>query len=127
MADDGGLISNNITSMLYLIFKRINPATSISVSNPKNENEKVTLAKLGRNVKYFLDNMSSNYTIFIDKGDFHEDYDCHLFRDLLSPTNSNFNCFIEITKDDWYTGSEILASDIIRNTTDNYNNMIALK
>ena len=32
--------------------------------------------------------MSSKYTITIDRGGLHEDYVCHLFRDILLETNS---------------------------------------
>ena len=46
--------------MLYFIFKRINPDTRIGVSNLKDEIEKSTLAKIGNNLKYLLDDMSSN-------------------------------------------------------------------
>ena len=45
--------------------------------------------------------MSSNYTIMIDKGERREGYVCNLFRNLLAGKNSNFNNFIEKTKDDW--------------------------
>ena len=60
--------------MLYLIFKRINLATRIGVSNLKYEIEKKNLAKFGNNVKNLIDDMSSNYSIIIDKGEHHEDY-----------------------------------------------------
>ena len=59
-ADYGGIISNYGPTMLYLIFKRINPVTRIGVSNLKEEIQKANLAKFGNNVKYLLDDMSSN-------------------------------------------------------------------
>ena len=49
------------------------PSTSISVSIIKDEIEKATLAKFGNNIKYILDEMSSNYTIIIYKS----------FRDMI--------------------------------------------
>ena len=70
--------------MLYLILKSINPVTSIVVSELKDEIEKATLAKFLNNVKYLLDDMSSNYSIIIDKGEFREDYVIHILRALLS-------------------------------------------
>ena len=50
--------------------------------------------------------MSSNYSIVFDRREHHEDYVCHIFRDLLSGPNSTFNSFIERTKDDWDTVTE---------------------
>ena len=49
---------NDVTTMLYLLFKIINPYTRIGVSNLKDETEKATLAKFGNNVKDLLDDMS---------------------------------------------------------------------
>ena len=53
--------------MLYLLFKIINPNTSIGVSNIKYKIDKSTLAKFGNNVKDLIDDMSSNYSMIIDK------------------------------------------------------------
>ena len=47
--------------MLYLLFKIINQATRIVVSNIKCEIEKANLAKFVNNVKDHLNNMSANY------------------------------------------------------------------
>ena len=77
--------------MFYLIFKIINPATRIGVSNLKDEIEKSTLAKFGNNLKDLLDDISSNYSIIIDKETFREDYVRHIFRDILSGPNSTVN------------------------------------
>ena len=63
-----GIKSNDGTTMLYRIFKSINPATRIVVSNLKDEIEKAILAKILNNVKDLLDEMFSNYSIIIDKG-----------------------------------------------------------
>ena len=60
--------------MIYLIFKSINPATRISISNIKDEIEKQTIAKFGNNVIDILDDMSSNYSIILDQGELHEYY-----------------------------------------------------
>ena len=64
---------------------------------------KQSRARFVKNGKDLLDIMSSNDSIRIDKGERHEDYDRHIFRALLSGTNSTFNIFIESTTDDWYT------------------------
>ena len=95
--------------MLYPIFKNINPATRIGVSNLKYEIEKSTLAKFGNNAKELLDDMSSNYSIFIDKGEHHEYYVRKISEDILSGSNSNFHYFIEMNKYDWYTGTSLLS------------------
>ena len=50
----GVLIRNDGLTMINLIFKSINPAIMISVSNLKYEIEKSSLAKFGNNVKPFL-------------------------------------------------------------------------
>ena len=52
-ADTGGLISNDGHTMLYVLFKTINPATRIDVGN---------------NVKYLFDYMSSNNSIIVNRG-----------------------------------------------------------
>ena len=80
----GGILRNDGTTMLYPIFKNINPATRIGVSNLKYEIEKSTLAKFGNNAKELLDDMSSNYSIFIDKGEHHEYYVRKISVDILS-------------------------------------------
>ena len=77
--------------MIYLLFKGINSDTRIGASNLKYDIEKVSLAKFGNNVKDFLDDMSSNDSIIIDKGEHCEDYFRHIFRDILLGPNSNFN------------------------------------
>ena len=69
--------------------------------------------------------MSSNYSIVVDTGERHEDYVRHIFRALLSETNSTFNSFIERTKDYWDTVTEDPARELIHNATDNYNNMVS--
>ena len=88
--------------MIYLIFKSIKQAPIIVVYNLKYLIEKSTLTKFGNNIKDLLDDMSSNYSIIIDKREFHADYVRHIFRALLSVPNSTFNSFIERNKYDWY-------------------------
>ena len=46
--------------MINVLLKSVNPSTSIGVSNRMYKIEKSTLAKFGNNVKYLLDEMSSN-------------------------------------------------------------------
>ena len=53
--DDGGLMGNKEPTMIYIIFKSINPATSIGVSKLKDKSEKSTLSKFGNSVTYLLD------------------------------------------------------------------------
>ena len=93
--------------MIYLLFKSINLDKRIGVSNLKDEIDKVTLAKLGENIKDLLDDMSSNYSINIDTGERHEDYVRHIFRDLLTGTDATFDYFIERTKEYWETVREV--------------------
>ena len=93
-------------------------ATSIGVSNLKDEIDKANLAKFGNNVKEFLDTICSNDSIVIDKGKKQKDYVRHIFRYLLSGTNKNFNSFIESTKDDWETEIEVPAEERIHNDTE---------
>ena len=81
--DSGVLIRNYGTIFIYLILKIINPATSIGVSNRKGKIEKSTLSKFGNNIKDLLCDMSSNYSIIIDKGECYYDYLRHIFRDIL--------------------------------------------
>ena len=71
---DGGLISNYEINMLYLILKIIKPNTRIAVSNLKYEIDKSILAKFLNIVKDILDDMSSSYSIIIDKGECNDDY-----------------------------------------------------
>ena len=102
--DTGGLIRNDITTIIYLLFKTIKPSTRIGVYNLKYEIEKSTLANFGNNVKELPDEMSSNYSIIIDKGEPQKDCVRHIFRDISSGPNSTFNHLIESTKDYWDTG-----------------------
>ena len=78
----GGLIRSDGPTMLYIIFKTIKPATSVSVYDLKYEIYKATIANFGNNVKYLLSDMYSNYSIIIDKVKRHEDCVRHLFRDI---------------------------------------------
>ena len=71
--------------------------------------------------------MSSNYSIIIDKLECHADYGRHIFRDILSRPNSTFNCFMKRTKDDWDTGRQFPAGEIINNSTKMCNNMVSAK
>ena len=89
--------------MIYLLFKSINRAKSIGVYNLKVDIEKSTIDKFGNIVTDLLDYMPSNYSIFIDKVEHHEDYVCHIFRALFSGLKSTFNSFIERAKYYWYT------------------------
>ena len=66
--DAGGLIRNGGPIMIYLLFKSINPSTSIGLSNLKYEIDNTILAKFDNSTKYLLDGISSNYNIIIDKG-----------------------------------------------------------
>ena len=71
--------------------------------------------------------MYPNYSIILDKGELYDDYVRHIYRALLSGPNSTFNCFIGSSKDDWDIGTEVLGGELIHNTTENYNNMVAAK
>ena len=58
----------------------------------------------------------------------HNDYYVlHIFRDTFSGQNSTFNHFIERTKDDRDTCTEVPSLEIIQNATDNYKNLVASK
>ena len=115
--DDWDLKSNNVTTILYLIFKSINPDKRIVVSNLKYEIERTALAKFVNNVKSLLDDMCSNYSIIIDKERNSKNYVRHIFRGLYLGPNSNFNNFIESSKNDWYTGTEFIYGYLIHNAT----------
>ena len=73
--------------MIYLILKSIKQAPIIVVYNLKYLIEKSTLTKFGNNVKDLFDDMYSNYSIIIYKGERYEDYVHHIFRDLLLGPN----------------------------------------
>ena len=113
--------------MVDLLLKSINPYARICVSNLKDEIQKVTLAKIGNNVKDLLDDMSSNYSIIIDKRECHEDFVRQIFRALFTGPNSTFNRFIQRTKDDWYMGEEVPEGELSHNATQKYNDMVAGK
>ena len=85
---------NYVSTMIYLISKIVNPDKRIGVSNLKDKVDRATLAKFVNNVKDLLDDMYLNYSTIVDKGEFHEDYVRHIFRDLFSGLNSTFNFFI---------------------------------
>ena len=86
----------------------------IGFSSLKYEMWKSTLSKFGTNIKYLLGGISSNYSIIIYKGERCEDYIIHIFRGLLSGTNSTFNIFIESTKHDWVTGTKVPSGKLIK-------------
>ena len=62
---NGGIIRNDEPNMIDFIFKRINPDTSISTSNMRDEILKATISKIGNNIKYLIDDVYFNYTIII--------------------------------------------------------------
>ena len=72
--DAGGIIRIDGPTMVYLIFKIINPSTRMGVSNLKYEIGKATLAKFGNIINYLLDDMDSNDSIITEKGECHDDY-----------------------------------------------------
>ena len=59
--------------MIYILFETINPVTRIEMFNLKYDIYKTTLSKFVYSVKDILYDMSSNYTIIVDKGRWHED------------------------------------------------------
>ena len=65
--DDGGIISKYKYEpiMFYILFKSINLATGIGLSNLKDKIVKETQANFFQNEKVLLGDMSSNYTIII--------------------------------------------------------------
>ena len=83
--------------------KIINLDTRIYVSKLKHEIEKATLAKFVNNVKDLLDDIFSNYSIIMDKGECHEDYVRQIFRAILLGKNVTLNRLIEMTNVDWDT------------------------
>ena len=81
--------------MTDLLLKSINPDTRIGVSNRKYGADKATLAKFGKNVKYYLDDISSNYFIIIDNEERQNYYIRHIFRAVFSGQNSTFNILLK--------------------------------
>ena len=126
-ADAGVLIRNYGPTMLYLLLKTSNLDTRIGVSNLKYETNKEIQDKFSNNIKDLLDDISSNYSIIIDKGEHHKDYVWHILRDILSGKISTPNYFIEMTKDDWDTGTELTAGELINDATEKYNNTVSAK
>ena len=76
--------------------------------------------------KDLLDDISSNYSIIIDKGELHKYYVGHIFRAILSRPNSNFGSFF-IEQGLLKHRIEFLAGNLIKDTTEQYNSMISLK
>ena len=68
----GGIIWTGGTTVIYLLFNIINTSTCIGISNLKDNIQKSILSKFRNNIKDILDNMSSNYTIIINKGGRHD-------------------------------------------------------
>ena len=68
------LISNYGPTMIYILFKSINPNTRIGISTLKYEIKKANLSKFVNNLKDLLDEISSNYTIIIYHRELHEDF-----------------------------------------------------
>ena len=60
-------------------------------------------------MKDVLDDLSSNCSITIDKVEQHKDYVCHIFRGTFSVPKPTIKYFIEVTKDDWDTETEVSA------------------
>ena len=67
------LFGTDGTTMIFLIFKFTNITKKMVVSNLKYETDRETISKFLNKVKDLLDDISSNYTIIIDKGVCHED------------------------------------------------------
>ena len=65
--------------------------------------------------------MYSNYSIIIDKGECHEYYVHHNFRDIFSWPKSTFNHFVVILKDYWETVTEVSSEELTHNATEKYN------
>ena len=69
--------------------------------------------------------MYSNYSINIQKRKRHEYYVKQIFRDILTREKSTLNIFIESTKNDWDTGTEVPEGELDKNSTEKYNTMVA--
>ena len=66
---------------IYQNFKVISTATSIGVSNPKDESHKVTIYKFGK-MSRFLNYILLNYNTIIGKGRSHENQFRHILEVL---------------------------------------------
>ena len=72
----GLLVSTDVYTMIYPLFKSINPKNIIGVSNLMDKIDKVNILKLGNNAKDILYYMYQNHTIIIEKDELYLDWIC---------------------------------------------------
>jgi hypothetical protein len=125
-SEDGEQFYDGVT-MLQILVTKVKPSTRVGLTDLKDKIRSAKLVNFSENVADMLDNMGDNYLEILKSSGSHEDYLMDLFTALLSTKNDVFKSFIQRQKDDWETGKDLDADELIAAATEKYNNMVRQK
>jgi hypothetical protein len=126
MSEDGEQFYDGVT-MLQILVTKVKPSTRVGLTDLKDKIRSAKLSSFSENVADMLDHMGDNYLEILKSSGSHEDYLMDLFTALLSTKNDVFKSFIQRQKDDWETGKDLDADELVATATEKYNNMVRQK
>jgi hypothetical protein len=125
-SSDGEIYYDGVT-MLQILIEKVNPTTRVGVVDLKDKIRNAKMANYSHNVREMTDKLQSYYNDILRKGRTHEDFVLDLFNALGSGKNDVFCDFIQRKKDEWDTGVDIEADQLIKDALAKYNNMVTQK
>jgi hypothetical protein len=123
---DGEEFYDGVT-MLQILVTKVKPSTRVGLTDLKDKIRSAKLANFSENVADMLDHMNDIYLEILKSSGSHEDFLMDIFNALLTSKNEVFKSFIQRSKDDWETGSNIEPDELIATATEKYNNMVRQK
>lgn len=126
MEEDGEYVFDGPTMLIHLL-KKINPSTRVGISDLSLQIQEARMNKFNNNVVMMLDHMNNNYQQIEAMNEQHPNYIMHLFHALLSAKNEIFVNYVQTIKDNWETGKDVSADELINEAKTKYNNMVKQK
>jgi hypothetical protein len=123
---DGEEFYDGVT-MLQILVTKVKPSTRVGLTDLKDKIRSAKLANFSENVADMLDHMNDIYLEILKSSGSHEDFLMDIFTALLTSKNEVFKAFIQRSKDDWETGTDIEPDQLIATATEKYNNMVRQK
>jgi hypothetical protein len=126
ISTDGEEFYDGVT-MLQILVTKVKPSTRVGLTDLKDKIRSAKLTNFSDNVADMLDHMNETYLEILKSSGSHEDFLMDIFNALLTSKNDVFKAFIQRSKDDWETGEDIEADQLIATATEKYNNMVKQK
>lgn len=122
-----GIIELDGPTMLYLLYEKIDPSTTVGLDSVLEAIEDAKLSNYSNDVDKMLTEMESNYKILKENGQAPRNIIKLLFKALKSGSNAVYNDFVQRIEDDVDSGlgvnKNISHDDLIVACRTKYNNM----